>query len=517
MLKSVPHLVSSRLKGWKFAPLSNYFSLLSLLMALLVPVAQGQPNLHDPSILDKPLGIERLPNGHTLITDTGGAFYTATDAAILEVDASGNIVWQYVDDLIFPHSAERLADGNTLISDTGHNRVIIVDPAGTIVWSSADWGGGTGTLSDGSHLSYPNDAERLTNGHLLITDRNNDRVVEVDDQGNIIWSLTGLKRPHNADRLPNGHTIISDSENNTILEVDASGREVWRYGGQDLLYWPRDADRLDNGHTLITDTRHNRVIEVTAAGEIVWEFKGLSMPYEADRLANGHTLIADNSHKRVIEVDQAGNIVWSFRNFPETYPATVQNGGFEEANAAGLPTGWYAADLNAEGGELMFAVDDTQGHSGRQSGFLSYRGSGRIAWFQIVRVEPGREYVFSGQVKGTVGPDGIIAYQLWFVDDMGGPIGEPITVQAHVVSLTDWVRDEVVVTAPAGAAAVQVWCNLLANGRVWFDDVALAEKGAGGLAWDGGTVLLAAGVAIAVLVALSGLVAWRSGRLRRRS
>lgn len=491
-----------------------YLVLLGLVIALLVvPAAQGQTphkNLHDPSILDKPLGIERLPNGHTLITDTGGAFYTATDASIMEVDASGNIVWQYVGDLVFPHSAERLADGSTLISDTGNDRVFRVDAAGKIVWTSDDWGSGKGTLSDGSHLRYPNDAEQLANGHLLITDRNNDRVVEVDEAGTIIWTLTGLKRPHNADRLPNGHTIVSDSENNVVLEVDASGKEVWRYGGQGLLDWPRDLDRLDNGHTLITDSRGNRVIEVTPAGQIVWQFTDLSLPYEADRLPNGHTLIADNGHKRVIEVDGSGNIVWSFRNFPETYPATVQNGGFEEVDAQGRPAGWYAADLNAERGELMFAVDDTMGHSGQKSGFLSYRGSGRVAWFQMVRVEPEKGYVFSAYVKGTVGKDGIIACQLWFVDDMGGPIGEPITVQAHTASMSNWVRDEKEVTAPANAAAVQVWCNLLSNGRAWFDDVSLVEKGAGGFALDVGTVSLMAGVAGFVLLVLFGMVWFRS-------
>lgn len=490
--------------------------LLALLMTVAIPVAQGQSqrtDLHDPSILDKPLGVERLPNGNTLITDTGGAFYTATDDSIMEVDANGNIVWQYVGDMTFPHSAERLADGSTLISDTSNDRVFAVDTQGTILWSSDDWGDGTGNLSDGSHLRYPNDAELLENGHLLITDRNNDRVVEVDDQGVVVWSVVGLKRPHNADRLSNGNTIISDSENNAIVEVDANGDEVWRYGGENVLYWPRDADRLENGNCLITDTRNDRVVEVTAEGQVVWEFKGLAMPYEADRLANGNTLIADNNHKRVIEVDASGTIVWSFRNFPEEYPATIQNPGFEEADAAGLPVGWYAADLNAERGDLTFAVDGTMGHGGQKSGFLSYRGTGRIGWFQMVQVEPGKEYVFAGHVKGTVGQDGIIAYQIWFVDDMGGPIGDPITVEAHTASMNDWVRDEKAVTAPADAAAVQIWCNLLASGRAWVDDISFAEKGAGGPALDLSMVLLAVGVVVVVLVVLGGLVALRSGKV----
>ena len=65
-----------------------------------------------------------------------------TDVAILEVNPAGEIVWQYVGDMAFPHSAERLPGGDTLISDTGHDRVFRVNGAGEIVWTSDDWGGG---------------------------------------------------------------------------------------------------------------------------------------------------------------------------------------------------------------------------------------------------------------------------------------------------------------------------------------------------------------------------------------
>ncbi|MHC4445911.1 MAG: hypothetical protein ACYTA5_25225, partial [Planctomycetota bacterium] len=65
---------------------------------LLVGLARAQANTTDfyPSdVLDKPLGVERLPNGHTLITDAGGAHYTTTDDSVMEVDANGQIVWQF--------------------------------------------------------------------------------------------------------------------------------------------------------------------------------------------------------------------------------------------------------------------------------------------------------------------------------------------------------------------------------------------------------------------------------------
>jgi hypothetical protein len=442
-----------------------------------------------PEILDKPLGVEQLPNGNVLITDGGGAYYTTTDASIMEVDPSGKIVWQYVGQMAFPHSAERLPNGDTLISDTSHDRVFRVNQAGDITWTSDDWGGGSGTLSDGSHLNYPNDAELLDNGHLLITDRNNDRVIEVDDTGQVVWSYNQLTRPHNGDRLANGNTMIANSEKNQVLEVSPAGEIVWSYGEGDVLNWPRDADRLDNGNTLITDTRHGRVIEVGPAGQVVWSFEGLALPYEADRLADGETLIADNSHRRVIKVTPAGEIAWTFSNFQESLSAELQNPSFEDdADGDGLPDAWYPADLNAEG-EASFLWDSTVVKDGKHSAGGQYRGDGRMSWLQTVAVVPDTTYRFSGWVKAQI-LKGVVSYQLQFVDSMGGPVGDVITVAPHDGS-DDWVRDTAEVQAPAGAAGVQIWCQIIADGRAWFDGLTWQPKGAGGgfPAWAIGAVV----------------------------
>jgi hypothetical protein len=424
----------------------------------------------------------------------------------LEVSPAGEIVWQYAGGmssgaaLVFPHSAVRLPGDSTLISDTSNDRVISVSEEGEIVWSSDDWGGGTGTLSDGSHLRYPNDAELLLESEaLLITDRNNDRVIEVDETGQILWIYDQLTRPHNGDRLANGNTMIANSEEDHVLEVSAGGEIVWSYGGEDVLDWPRDADRLENGNTLITDSRNHRVLEVDPTGQVVWSFEGLAIPYEADRLANGNTLIADNSHRRVIEVSPAGEILWSFRNFEEDLPAELQNPGFEEdADGDGLPDGWYPADLNAEG-EAQFLWDGTVVKEGKRSAGGQYHGEGRMAWLQVVAVEPETEYEFSGYLKAQI-LSGVVAYQLWFVNELGGPVGDPITVTPHQRSI-DWVRDEIEVRAPPEAVGVQIWGQIIADGRAWFDDVRWLEKGAGSGQW-----FVMAGIAAVVIVGIVALV-----------
>ncbi|HDI86251.1 MAG TPA: hypothetical protein ENF83_02440, partial [Candidatus Korarchaeota archaeon] len=256
--------------------------------------------------------VDMLDNGHLLLTlfTVGGG-----PSRVVEIDESGEVVWSF-EDLDFAHGAEVRGDW-VLISDTGNDRVLIVDRrTKQVVWNSDDV-----TLSDGSRLNYPNDADFVGEDRILITDRNNHRVIEIDLDGNVLWQfgetgvpgddLRHLRFPHNADRLPNGNTIVCDSENNRILEVDPSGNVVWIYEGG--MSWPRDADRLPNGNTLIVDSKNGRVIEVDPSGRVVWSFGGLYLPYDADALPDGRVLISDSGNRRVIVVERSGDVAWEFQ------------------------------------------------------------------------------------------------------------------------------------------------------------------------------------------------------------
>jgi hypothetical protein len=170
-------------------------------------------------IVEFPCDVERLPNGNTLITDAGDE--AGQGSEIVEVNPAGEIVWQYGEGLAFAHSAKRLPDGRTLIADTTNDRILEVDMAGRVVLSSDEWNGGTGRLSDGSHLWYPNDAHPLAGDRLLITDRNNDRVIITDRRGQLLKAWReGLRHPHNGDLLPGGHLLAADSDGNAVVEFD---------------------------------------------------------------------------------------------------------------------------------------------------------------------------------------------------------------------------------------------------------------------------------------------------------
>jgi hypothetical protein len=242
-----------------------------------------------------PSGIERLPNGNTLITESGSM--SQPNARVIEVDSNEHLVWAYVrSDIKWAHTARRTPDGTTVITATDSSRVLEVNARGDVVWEMR------------SGLDYPNEAYRLDNGNTLITDRDNNRVIEVDSGRNIVWSYASLSGPHNGRRLANGHTTVSNSNANKVIEVDSAGQIVWQYGTG--LSWPRCCERLSNGNTLIASSSNNRVIEVDSAGTVVWSMTGVSMPYQATRLANGNTMISTGT--RVIEVDPAKTIVWQY-------------------------------------------------------------------------------------------------------------------------------------------------------------------------------------------------------------
>lgn len=239
---------------------------------------------------------------------------------------------------------------NTLIADQFNNRVIEVDPHGTIVWH---FGLGPSDFSSASIIGT-NDAQRVGTFTLMAGTGTpggqseapactnpsgcpDDRVLLVDSAGHIVWQygqfgVAGsgpdqLNVPVQNTWIPGGHVLITDQANERIIEVNLEKHIVWQYGmtgvsgnGPEQLNNPNCAELLPNGHILICDENNNRAIEVTRDGRIVWQYgsgdPNINEPVSgvafASRLNNGHTLITDSNHARVVEIDQNKNVVWQY-------------------------------------------------------------------------------------------------------------------------------------------------------------------------------------------------------------
>jgi hypothetical protein len=188
-----------------------------------------------------------------------------------------------------------------VLVDMGNDRVFAVNRSGEILWqwnanATYDRPANVGPEADWTHM---NDVDRVGNRTFQVSLRNFDTVVElrVARNGSVsVRPIIGpnrftpnghvgpLSQQHNPDRLADGHLLVADSENDRVVEFNSNGEIVWKVGGSARLDWPRDADRLSNGHTLITDSYNDRIVEVNSEGEIVWAVETGNLPYDADRI-----------------------------------------------------------------------------------------------------------------------------------------------------------------------------------------------------------------------------------------
>lgn len=184
--------------------------------------------------------------------------------------------------------------GNILITDQFNNRVIEIDPAGNIVWQ---FGNGPGDTSANAIVGT-NDAERV--GTLTL----------MSGTGIPAGATTNCKK--------------SGCVDNRVILVDQGGDIVWQYGqfgvtgfGPNQLNTPVQNTYLSTGpgtfNVLITDQGNERIIEVRGSDKaIVWQYgqngvmgigpNQLSNPNAAELLANGNILISDENNNRAIEV-----------------------------------------------------------------------------------------------------------------------------------------------------------------------------------------------------------------------
>ncbi len=243
--------------------------------------------------------VELLPNGNLL--------YTVGGQGIYEIDRDGNKVWSYPTRRA-DHDADRLLNGNTLFVcaqdySKSDAQVTEIDASGQIVWQwyakdHFDVPPYADIVSAEGDWTHTNAVSRMANGNTLISLRNFDLLAEVDAQGAVVRVIGEgvVIEPHDPEILPNGNILVAshDKPEECAKEIDpATDEVVWQSPGFGPPSYPvRDANLLPNGNILITAS--NKVVEVTPEGEIVWRLLlvsethyGPSGFYKAERIPRG--------------------------------------------------------------------------------------------------------------------------------------------------------------------------------------------------------------------------------------
>ncbi len=234
--------------------------------------------------------IAMLPNGNLLIHK--GA------TTVVEMTPEKKIVWQYESKpkegytgKVEVHAFQRLADGNTMIAESGNQRLIEVDKDGKIVHEVPL------TIERPSSHHDTRLVRKLESGNYLVCHEADGVVREYDGKGKVVWSykLDLAGRPASpghgpeghgtavfgAIRLPSGNTMIATGNGNRVIEVDRDGKIVWSIGHDELpgirLAWVTTLELLPNGNLVFGNCHagpdNPQLIEVTRDKKVVWTFK----------------------------------------------------------------------------------------------------------------------------------------------------------------------------------------------------------------------------------------------------
>ncbi|MBI3408864.1 MAG: HEAT repeat domain-containing protein [Planctomycetes bacterium] len=188
-------------------------------------------------------------------------------AKVSERDFKGNVVWEK-SAAGNPIGVQRMPNGNTLI--VMQNRLLEVDRQGAETFK----------MDRPNHDIFR--AKKLRNGEVVYI-TNSGQYFRIDKNNKILKNFQVAQMSvlfGGIDVLPNGGVVMPDFQRNRVVEFNGEGKEVSSFNVQ----WPNSVQRLPNGNTLVNSQNTRRIAEYDAAGREVWLYTTDSgMPFNARR------------------------------------------------------------------------------------------------------------------------------------------------------------------------------------------------------------------------------------------
>jgi hypothetical protein len=203
---------------------------------------------------------DRINDTHVAVADI------FLDRAFVVDTRSGNITWQwrateafspnrsggpYPGDWTHANDIEVLPDGRLALDLRNNDRVVFLDPTESPEEAfQANWTLGAENVHSILYEQHNPDYIPPAEGGpaLVIGDSENNRAIEyrrVNGSWERTWSWQDARMQwtRDADRLANGHTLLTDSNGDRVLEVDERGEVVWSVE----VGFPYEAERLGTG------------------------------------------------------------------------------------------------------------------------------------------------------------------------------------------------------------------------------------------------------------------------------
>ena len=184
-------------------------------------------------------------------------------------------------------------------------------------------------------------------GHLLISDVGNKRIVEIAPSGELTWSFpaagdaaaAALGPWDDAHYAPDGKTVVANSAaTSTVIAIDVATRQIrWQAGtpgrpgrGATAFNSPDDIVTALDGTSYFADILNCRVVQLSASGEFVRAIgdgrcvhdppKSLASPNGAYPTADGDLIITEITGSWITRLGADGAVRWAVRS-PLTYPS----------------------------------------------------------------------------------------------------------------------------------------------------------------------------------------------------
>ncbi len=224
-----------------------------------------------------------------------------------------------------------LFTGKLLIADRGNNRLELVDPAGTIDWTFPN----ATAPAPASGFFFPDDAFFTDHGKAILSNQEgNNTIVEISyPSGKSLWSYGHpgiasaaagyLHEPDDAYKLADGHVIVADANNCRVLIISAQAQPIGQIGttGSCIhkpptsLGYPNGDTPLQNGNVLISEVTGSWISEYTMSGALVWTIHlPLTYPSDPQQIGPDTYIVADYAKPGgIVEFDRAGHILWEYR------------------------------------------------------------------------------------------------------------------------------------------------------------------------------------------------------------
>jgi HEAT repeat protein len=206
--------------------------------------------------LQSPLDAQVLPGERVVIAEY-------TPGRVTERNRKGDVLWEK--QVPNPTAAQRLSNGHTFIVTP--TQLLVVDRAGKEVYTFARPG-----ISISAARKFPDGRIGYVTG---------DRYVELDAGGKELKSFTvgNAQTTSSLDVLVNGHIVVGQYGNGKVVEFDRDGKAVW----QATVPSPISVVRLPSGNTLVTTQHPQQVLELDRGGKTVWEYQATGHPTRARR------------------------------------------------------------------------------------------------------------------------------------------------------------------------------------------------------------------------------------------